>query len=235
MAWREQLAALPNPPAVCVTEVPLLYEVGADDALRQGRRDHGAAKLREARRGGWKDDREARLLPDREKVEARGLHVREHGTPDELDAWVAEVMATLTAGRLTLVVARAVPRRALRCRCSSFAGAAPGSSSSEPDWYLRTRYPLEYEHIVRSARAELRPRPGAPRRGRLRREPVRPERALRRGRGRPDAAPSGDGAGASRSARAGRASSSPISATRRSTSATAPGTSTTCATTTAAT
>ena len=30
MAWREQLAELPNPPQVCVTEVPLLYEVGAE-------------------------------------------------------------------------------------------------------------------------------------------------------------------------------------------------------------
>ena len=30
LEWREQLAALPNPPAVCATEVPLLYEVGAE-------------------------------------------------------------------------------------------------------------------------------------------------------------------------------------------------------------
>ena len=28
LRWREQLARLPNPPAVCVTEVPLLYEAG---------------------------------------------------------------------------------------------------------------------------------------------------------------------------------------------------------------
>ena len=30
LQWREQLAALPSPPAVCVTEVPLLYEVGGE-------------------------------------------------------------------------------------------------------------------------------------------------------------------------------------------------------------
>ena len=28
--WREQLAALPQPPRVCVTEVPLLYEAGSE-------------------------------------------------------------------------------------------------------------------------------------------------------------------------------------------------------------
>ena len=31
LQWREQLGALPVPPAVCVTEVPLLYEAGADE------------------------------------------------------------------------------------------------------------------------------------------------------------------------------------------------------------
>ena len=43
LQWREQLAALPSPPAVCVTEVPLLYEVGGRVPLRQGRGDHRAA------------------------------------------------------------------------------------------------------------------------------------------------------------------------------------------------
>ena len=28
LTWRDQLAALDDPPPVCVTEVPLLYEVG---------------------------------------------------------------------------------------------------------------------------------------------------------------------------------------------------------------
>ena len=31
LAWRDQLGELPNPPEVCVTEVPLLYESGADE------------------------------------------------------------------------------------------------------------------------------------------------------------------------------------------------------------
>ena len=31
LAWREALAALPDPPAVSATEVPLLYEVGGEE------------------------------------------------------------------------------------------------------------------------------------------------------------------------------------------------------------
>ena len=96
MAWRAQLAKLPNPPQVCVTEVPLLYEVGAETRFDKVVVITAPTKLREARRGGWKDDREARLVPDREKARRADLTYVNTGTPDELDAWVAEVMATLT-------------------------------------------------------------------------------------------------------------------------------------------
>lgn len=97
MTWREQLAALPNPPPVCVTEVPLLYEVGADARFDEVVLITAPAKLREARRGGWRDDREARLIPDREKAKRADFTYVNTGTPEELDAWVAGVMATLTA------------------------------------------------------------------------------------------------------------------------------------------
>ena len=96
MAWRDQLAALPNPPAVCVTEVPLLYEVGADERLDKVIVITAPPKLREARRGGWQDDRESRLIPDREKAKRADFAYVNTGTQDELDAWVAGVMATLT-------------------------------------------------------------------------------------------------------------------------------------------
>ena len=96
MAWREQLAKLPNPPEVCVTEVPLLYEVGAQTRFDKVVVITAPTKVREARRGGWKDDREARLVPDREKAKRADFTYVNTGTPDELDAWVAEVMATLT-------------------------------------------------------------------------------------------------------------------------------------------
>ena len=98
VTWREQLAALPNPPRGCVTEVPLLYEVGAEERFDKVVVITAPRKLREARRGGWKDDREARLVPDREKVARADFSYVNTGTPDELDAWVAEVMATLNAG-----------------------------------------------------------------------------------------------------------------------------------------
>ncbi len=96
LAWREQLAALPSPPRVCVTEVPLLYEVGGETRFDQVVVVTAPSKLREARRGGRKDDRESRLLPDREKVKRADFAYVNTGTPDELDAWVAGVMATLT-------------------------------------------------------------------------------------------------------------------------------------------
>jgi len=98
LAWREQLAALPSPPRVCVTEVPLLYEVGGETRFDKVVVITAPSKLREARRGGRKDDREARLLPDREKVERADFAYVNTGTPEELDAWVAGVMATLTDG-----------------------------------------------------------------------------------------------------------------------------------------
>ncbi|HLG09874.1 MAG TPA: dephospho-CoA kinase [Gaiellaceae bacterium] len=94
--WREQLRALPDPPEVCVTEVPLLYEVGAETRFDKVVVITAPTKLREARRGGRTDDRESRLIPDREKVERADFAYVNTGTPDELDAWVAEVMATLT-------------------------------------------------------------------------------------------------------------------------------------------
>ena len=97
LAWREQLATLPNPPRVCVTEVPLLFEVGAEARFDKVVVITAPAKLREARRGGRKDDRDARLLPDREKAKRGDFVYVNTGTVEELDAWVGEVMATLTS------------------------------------------------------------------------------------------------------------------------------------------
>ena len=96
LAWREQLAQLPSPPRVCVTEVPLLYEVGGETRFDQVVVITAPSKLREARRGGRTDDRESRLLPDREKAERADFTYVNTGTPQELDAWVAGVMATLS-------------------------------------------------------------------------------------------------------------------------------------------
>ena len=96
LAWREQLAQLASPPRVCVTEVPLLYEVGGETRFDKVVVITAPSKLREARRGGRADDRESRLLPDREKAKKADFTYVNTGTPDELDAWVAGVMATLS-------------------------------------------------------------------------------------------------------------------------------------------
>ena len=101
LAWREQLAQLESPPRVCVTEVPLLYEVGAETRFDKVVVITAPAKLREARRGGRTDDRESRLLPDREKAKRADFAYVNTGTPEDLDAWVAGVMATLSAERPT--------------------------------------------------------------------------------------------------------------------------------------
>src|SRR6188474_1382727 len=101
LAWREQLAQLEKPPRVCVTEVPLLYEVGGETRFDKVVVITAPSKLREARRGGRTDDRESRLLPDREKVGRADFAYVNTGTPEELDAWVADVMATLSAERST--------------------------------------------------------------------------------------------------------------------------------------
>jgi dephospho-CoA kinase len=96
--WRDQLARLPHPPRVCVTEVPLLYEVGADARFDKVVAITAPRKLREAR-GAPADGREARLLPDHEKAKRADFAYVNTGTPDELDAWVQAVMETLTDER----------------------------------------------------------------------------------------------------------------------------------------
>jgi dephospho-CoA kinase len=96
LAWRDRLAALPNPPGVCVTEVPLLFEVGAEGRFDKVVVLTAPSQLREARRRVPRDRRDERLLPDREKVKRADYHYVNTGTLDELDAWVAGVLAELT-------------------------------------------------------------------------------------------------------------------------------------------
>jgi dephospho-CoA kinase len=54
-------------------------------------------KLRRARSEVAVDDRESRLLPDKEKAERADYTFRNIGPVEELDAFVASVMAELTA------------------------------------------------------------------------------------------------------------------------------------------
>ena len=97
LEWREQLGKLPNPPAVCATEVPLLYEVGG-----QGRFDAvvvvtAPAEVRRERSAIDAGQREPRLLPDSVKVTQADFSYVNDGSLGDLDVFVAGVMRELTA------------------------------------------------------------------------------------------------------------------------------------------
>jgi dephospho-CoA kinase len=95
LQWRDALADLPTPPPVSVTEVPLLYETGGDARFDKVVVITAPEKLRRMR-SGLADDRESRLIPDREKAERADYVFRNLGSLDELDAFVAGVMDDLT-------------------------------------------------------------------------------------------------------------------------------------------
>ncbi|HEY8192314.1 MAG TPA: dephospho-CoA kinase [Gaiellaceae bacterium] len=95
--WREQLAQLPEPPAVAVTEVPLLYEVGAEERFDKVVVVTAPRLLREQRTNVPMAGRSDRLLDDREKVKRADYSYVNTGGLDELDAWVAGVMEELRA------------------------------------------------------------------------------------------------------------------------------------------
>jgi dephospho-CoA kinase len=96
LQWRDQLADLPEPPRVCVTEVPLLYESGAESRFDKVVVITAPAKVRRARSHVATEDRESRLIDDREKVARADYSYRNVGGVDELDAFVASVMHDLT-------------------------------------------------------------------------------------------------------------------------------------------
>ena len=98
LTWRERLAQLDDPPRVCVTEVPLLYEVGAQDRFDKVVVITAPRALREQRRRVPRDNRDARLLPDREKVRRADYHYVNTGTFEDMFEWVGGVMAELEAG-----------------------------------------------------------------------------------------------------------------------------------------
>ena len=94
--WREQLGRLADPPRVCVTEVPLLYESGGEARFDRVVVITAPRQLRDQRRQVPLDNRDARLLDDREKVERSDFHYVNTGTYEDLDAWIEGLMVELT-------------------------------------------------------------------------------------------------------------------------------------------
>ena len=97
LLWRDQLAELPDAPAVSVTEVPLLYETGGDERFDKVVVITAPSKLRRARSQVATEDRESRLIDDREKVARADFSFKNTGSLEELDAFVASVMHDLTS------------------------------------------------------------------------------------------------------------------------------------------
>jgi len=97
LRWRDQLAELPNAPAVAVTEVPLLYESGSEERFDKVVVITAPSKLRRARSELAVDERDARFIDEREKVERADYSFRNTGSLGELDDFVASVMRDLTA------------------------------------------------------------------------------------------------------------------------------------------
>ena len=95
LEWREEQARKRHPPAVTVTEVPLLYEAGGDSRFDAIVAITAPDEVR-ARRGRTAAEREARLISDEEKVERADFAYVNDGSLEELDAFVAEVIAKLT-------------------------------------------------------------------------------------------------------------------------------------------
>jgi dephospho-CoA kinase len=93
-AWREELSQLPDPPALAVNEVPLLYEAGAEGRFDAVVVITAPRELRGER--SQLDEREERLIPEEEKVRRADFSYVNDGSLDELDAFVAGVVSTLS-------------------------------------------------------------------------------------------------------------------------------------------
>jgi dephospho-CoA kinase len=97
LRWREELAKLDEPPAVCVTEVPLLYEVGGDAQFDVVVAVTASPDVRVGRRLPLLDDRDRRLLPEEEKLARADYAFVNDGPLEALDDFVIATMADLAS------------------------------------------------------------------------------------------------------------------------------------------
>lgn len=95
--WRDALARRPDPPAVCVAEVPLLYEAGSESRFDAVVVVTAPPEVCRARGRAVADGRAARLIPDEEKIARADFVYVNDGSLEELDGFVAEVLARLPA------------------------------------------------------------------------------------------------------------------------------------------
>jgi dephospho-CoA kinase len=96
LRWREQLGELDEPPEVCITEVPLLYEVGGETRFDKVVAVTASPDVRTSRKVLVADRRGGRLIPDEEKLRRADFAYVNDGSREDLDAFAADVMARLT-------------------------------------------------------------------------------------------------------------------------------------------
>ena len=97
LEWAEQLVRLPDPPALYVVEIPLLYETGGQERFDAVVVVTAPDEVRAARgRKVRHDERAERLIPDEEKVRRANYSYVNDGTLEELDRFVGSVVQDLT-------------------------------------------------------------------------------------------------------------------------------------------
>ena len=96
LRWRGELGKLPEPPAVCVTEVPLLYEVGGETRFDAVVAITASPDVRISRHLRPLQDRERRLIPDEEKMRRADFAYVNDGSREDLDTFVSDVMEKLS-------------------------------------------------------------------------------------------------------------------------------------------
>jgi dephospho-CoA kinase len=97
LRWREELARRPDPPAVTATEVPLLYEVGGETRFDAVVVITAPLNVRISREVRPMQDRERRFISDDDKIERADFAYVNDGSLEELDRFVADVVAKLSA------------------------------------------------------------------------------------------------------------------------------------------
>ena len=96
LAWLEELGSQPDPPALAVVEVPLLYESGAEKRFDVVVAITAPPQLRAERKQLARlEARERRLLPEAEKARRADFAYENVGSRAELDAFVASVVSAL--------------------------------------------------------------------------------------------------------------------------------------------
>ena len=95
LEWRQRLAELPDPPAVCVTEVPLLYEADGQERFDVVVALTASPRIRARRGRPVPAERAGRQLPDEEKLRRADYGYVNNRSVEDLEAFVAGVMSDL--------------------------------------------------------------------------------------------------------------------------------------------